>query len=204
MIVGRSALLASLICSAGPGIAVAQDAAASFRYDGRDLSIRQSATVDPASIVPFLRREEGCDDPCVAPLSAGDGIATVDELTVLGFLRGAVARGDGLLIDARSPDRRSQGAIPASVNVPVTLLGTDNPYRVEILLALGAREMEGAFNFADALPLTIYDDGPATFDAPRMIATLADLGYPVDRLSYYRGGLRDWAALGLTIEGARE
>jgi len=102
------------------------------------------------------------------------------------------------------PDDRAVGFIPASVNIPSATVSPLNPYRDEILMALGAEQFQGIFNFDDALTLVVFDGGPATQDAPALITDLLDAGYPTDKIAYYRGGMQVWTTLGLsTIEGAQ-
>jgi hypothetical protein len=69
--------------------------------------------------------------------------------------------------------------------------------------AMGARSFEGSLNFADALPLMVFDDGPSTTDAPNLINSLLALGYPAEKISYYRGGMLVWTALGLNTKDAK-
>ena len=94
------------------------------------------------------------------------------------FLSTQVDSGDGLLIDARLPEDRVLGYIPASVNIPAATLAPTNPYRNEILLALGAQHYEGVFSFTDAISLMVYDSGPATQEAAALIVDLLVAGYP--------------------------
>ena len=58
-------------------------------------------------------------------------------------------------------------------------------------------------NFSDAMPLMIFDDGPTTSDATALITQLIAAGYPADKMSYYRGGMLVWTALGLNTEDAK-
>lgn len=87
--------------------------------------------------------------------------------------------------------------------MPTSLVQPENPYLSDIMLALGARSFEGTLNFSDAMPLIIFDDGPTTLDAPALITQLLGQGYPADKISYYRGGMLVWTALGLNTEDAK-
>jgi Mrp family chromosome partitioning ATPase len=79
-------------------------------------------------------------------------------------------------------------------------MAADNPYRVDILRALGAKTAAGVSNFSGAVELVIFDAGPGTTDAQRLISTLLDSGYPAEKVKYYRGGMQIWTALGLTTQ----
>jgi hypothetical protein len=94
--------------------------------------------------------------------------------------------------------------IPAAVNIPAATVAPANPFRDEILMALGAEQFNGIFDFTDAIALVVFDGGPATTDAQTLITDLIAAGYPADKISYYRGGMQVWAMLGLTTQPAAQ
>jgi len=49
-----------------------------------------------------------------------------------------------------------------------------------------------------AFKIVAFCHGPMCVQSPTGIATLVHLGFPVDKISYYRGGMLDWQGLGLT------
>lgn len=88
-----------------------------------------------------------------------------------------------------------------AVNVPFTTLDAENPYRDDILRALGATDRgDGGLDFTQARPLVLFGNGPWCDQAPRAIRSLLDAGYPPERIGYYRGGLQSWLSLGLDID----
>jgi len=181
--------------------AIAQDAVeASFVFQGQTLNIAQASRADLDRLAVVSRQSEDCTGICIAPLLAVEGIETVAEFDVITFIAETVAAGGGLLIDSRPLDARDAGAIAASISVPTELLDAANPFRNDILVAMGAREFEGTLNFADAMPLMVYDNGPLANDAARSVSLLVEAGYPREKIKYYRGGLQVWTALGLSIE----
>lgn len=175
---------------------------ASFTFNGVKKQINQAVALDLNEVSGFFRPDAACQPFCIAPMQAAAQITTIDEREVINFLSQTVAAGGGLLIDSRTPEARARGYISASVNVPTDLIGSDNPYQAQIMQALGARAFEGSYNFADALPLVIFDDGPTGNDAGAFITTLLEVGYPAEKISYYRGGMLVWTALGLNTEDA--
>lgn len=176
---------------------------ASFVFNGLQKNIRQASTLDAARIAAFLKPDDTCAPLCLTPARYSGDIATIGEAEVITFLAQAVARGTGLLIDSRLPESRANGFISGSVNVPYSLVSEENPYMPDIMQALGARSVEGALTFTDAMPLVIFDDGPSTTDAPNLISALLFAGYPSDKISYYRGGMLVWTALGLNTEDTK-
>lgn len=196
----KRTVLACILIGMG-GAAAAESlpvtANAVFTFNGEEIVISRASSVDPTSLAAPT-----CQNPCLTPITVADGVATLGELEVIEFLSTDVETGQGLLVDARLPEDRAAGYIPASVNIPAATLAPANPFRNEILAALGAVEFQGIFNFDDARSLVIFDGGPATQDAPILITDLLDAGYPADKVSYYRGGAQVWAMLGLSTERA--
>ncbi|MDG1864148.1 MAG: rhodanese-like domain-containing protein [Yoonia sp.] len=176
---------------------------AGFTIGGVEKTFQQSQSLNSEDISAFHNPSAVCAPLCIAPLSAAAGVQTVGEREVIGFVADVVSQGNGLLIDSREPEDRAAGFIPASVNVPASLVQADNPFLTDIMHALGARSFEGTLNFSDAMPLIIFDDGPSTSVASGLITQLITQGYPADKLSYYRGGMLVWTALGLNTEDAK-
>ncbi|APZ52373.1 rhodanese-like domain-containing protein [Salipiger abyssi] len=144
------------------------------------------------------REGDACPPACVQPMRAAPGIATIGELELLAFLEHSAAAGTGLLIDARLPEGFASATLPGAVNVPAATLAADNPYRSDLLAALG---VQGG-DFSAAFDLVIFAAGPAAPEAPEALRSLRDAGYPAEKLSYYRGGVQGWTALGLSAATA--
>lgn len=191
-----------------PAICAAQTlpvtADAVFTFNGQEITISRQTTLDPSTLDVVSRAYSDCMAPCLSPMNVAPDVPTLGELDVIDFLSTQVEAGEGLLIDARLPANRAVGFIPASVNIPTATIAPTNPYRDEILMALGAEQYQGIFNFDNALSLVVFDDGPATQDAPQFITALLDAGYPPAKIAYYRGGMQVWTTLGLTTLGATQ
>ncbi len=169
----------------------------------------------------FAKTSRPCPPFCVNPLSIDEAVATVAELEVIRFMEIAMPRGEGIIIDARTPSWHKKGTIPGSVNIPFTVFEkpADDPELAEVLEKLGAvergevgtlqRTLEqiGLFNgdqktetwdFSDAKQVLLWCNGPWCGQSPRAIRGLISLGYPAEKLYYYRGGMQMWQSLGLT------
>ena len=130
-------------------------------------------------------------------------------------------RGDGVLIDARTPSWHKKGTIPGSINIPFTEFEkeADDIELAELFESLGAversdvnpilRMVEGIglldgdqkteqWDFSDAKELLLWCNGPWCGQSPRAIRALLKAGYPAEKLYYYRGGMQMWQSLGLT------
>ncbi len=169
----------------------------------------------------FSKTSRPCPPFCINPLSLDDRVETVAELEVIKFMETVMYRDDGVLIDARTPSWYKKGTIPGSINIPFTVFEKDaeDVELAEVLESLGARErdevnpvirmvesvglMDGdqkteRWDFSKAKELLLWCNGPWCGQSPRAIRGLLAVGYPAEKLYYYRGGMQMWQSLGLT------
>lgn len=171
-----------------------------IEYEGEQVRIERIQNTDHQLDNSFTKTSRPCPPFCIHPMQAAIGVQTVGELELLNFLIEKVRTDSGLLIDSRLPDWFEKGTIPGAVNIPWSLLaaGPDNPHTAKILRALGATEDSGEWDFRPALYLMMFCNGPWCDQSPRAIKNLVSLGYPPEKLYYYRGGMQLWQSLGLT------
>ena len=200
-----------LVCSAAMALAMlhtqatAQEvkitpetAAATIEINGEVIRIDRIQDTSHKLTSEFTKTSRPCPPFCISPIAAAPGVETVGEIEVISFLENEVAGGKGLLIDSRVPSWFAKGTIPGAVNVPFATLEPTNPYRDEILKALGARQAGSGWDFSAAMDLTLFCNGPWCDQSPRAIRNLLGAGYPADKISYYRGGMQLWLLLGLS------
>lgn len=176
----------------------ADKAESRFTVNGREFTIARVQDTEHRLTGEFTRTSRECPPFCIQPITAADGVETLGELEVLDFLETEVSTGQGLLVDSRLPDWYALGTIPGAVNVPFPTLEADNPYRDDILQALGAvKRVDGSFDFSGAPELVLFCNGPWCGQSPRSIQNLVAAGYPPEKLHYFRGGMQSWQILGL-------
>lgn len=166
--------------------------------NGANVTIERNQNQANRLASEFTKTSRPCPPFCIQPVKLAPGLETYGELEVIRFLETEVAGGTGLLIDARLPDWYEKGSIPGSVNLPFSTLEANNPYRDEILRALGARDTNGNWDFSSVFTLTLFCNGPWCEQSTRAIKALMSAGYPAEKLKYYRGGMQNWLMLGLT------
>ncbi len=195
--------LAALMVTVAPSVAQQVKitegmASANFAIKGQPITI--SRNQDPANrLAPdFTKTSRACPPFCVTAMEAAPGVETVGELDVISFLEKDVAAGNGLLLDTRTPEWFAKGSIPGALNVPSETLAEKNPYRDEILRALGGVKTSTGWDFTNATKLMMFCNGPWCDQSPRAIRGLIDAGYPAEKIWYYRGGMQVWNTLGLT------
>lgn len=130
----------------------------------------------------------------IQPFSVDEGIETYGELEVLDF----ISKHKGIFIDARLRNWYLRSAIPSALNIPFKLFLSDSEVRTKILQQLGGVNNKGKWNFNNAQTILLYCNGAWCGQSPTAIRALMDLGYPKDKMKYYRGGMQAWQLLGLT------
>ena len=156
----------------------------------------------------FAKTSRPCPPFCAQPMHVADGVKTVGEVEVVDFMQGAMADGSGLLVDARTPDWHAKGTIPGSINVPYTdvnqALGADDVTLEEAMESFAVKKADDKWDFSAAKTLVIWCNGPWCGQSPAAIKGLLALGYPKDKLIYYRGGMQLWKIFGLTVSKPAE
>lgn len=166
------------------------------------LVIERNPDLDAVVPAAFAKTSRACPPFCVQPMVVASGVDTVGELELLSFLENEAQQGTGLLIDARTPNFFKAGTIPGSINLPFNLLSADesNPFLEPILTQLGGVKLSnGTWSFDNAVSLALFCNGPWCGQSPRAIRNLISVGYPADKLKYYRGGMQSWLMLGLSV-----
>ncbi|MGD9787347.1 MAG: rhodanese-like domain-containing protein [Sulfuricellaceae bacterium] len=159
----------------------------------------QNATVNPA----FAKTSRKCPPFCIQPISLAPGVETIGEVEMIHYLK-KVSDGDKTLmvIDSRTPDWVEKGMIPGAVNIPYTDLDTkQNQLKAEEILEkqFGVKILDiGKYDFKKAKTLVMYCNGMWCGQSPTNIKFLLSIGYPADKIKWYRGGMQDWEILGLT------
>lgn len=190
-------------------------------HDGRSVKVQRVQDPDYELKGYFAKTARKCPPFCIQPVSPDPAVAGIGEVELFDFMETKLRDGSGLLIDARTESWYRKGTIPGSVNYPFTLFAGDSqdPGMVELLKAFGARERGevGAvsrmledwgwsdtrnkteeWDFSEAKELVFWCNGPACGQSPRAIRGLLNVGYPGEKLKYYRGGMQMWQMWGLT------
>lgn len=196
-------------------------------HEGRSIKVQRVQDPDYELKGYFAKTARKCPPFCIQAVEAAPGVRTIGEREVFEFMETRLRDGSGVLVDARTRSWFSKGTIPGSVNYPFTLFakGLDDPAVVEALTEFGgkprdeigtveallekwdwvdARYKTDAWDFTDAKDLVLWCNGPSCGQSPRAIRTLVEMGYPSDKISYYRGGMQIWQLWGLTTVVPRQ
>ena len=135
------------------------------------------------------------------PISLDPKIMTLGEVEVVDFIEHKLAKDPAhyVLVDARKRDWFEQMTIPHSVNIPYDEIAFDPAIpedfeRIQNLLGFSGKE--GKFDFSHAKTALLFCNGPWCAQSHLAMQELIKLGYPKEKLLWYRGGLQDWVLFG--------
>ena len=169
------------------------------KHKGNSIIIKRIQNPNTALNAAFTETSKECPPYCIQPMNIGK-VKTLGELEVLTFIKNMKDSSSKLLIDAGTREWHKKGTIPSSINLPFTMLKKDGKYINKILALLGGKKSGNTWNFDDAQTLLIYSNGAWDEQASLAIKNLIDVGYPEDKLRYYRGGMQMWNSVGLTVK----
>ncbi len=173
----------------------------------QEKSKRVKITRDLKSVVVSFQKREflieriddrECPPYCIAPMKI-DNIKTVGELETIEFMKSLKKNRNRLVVDVRSSVEYKQNSLPTAINIPYSMLTPNSKYREEILKLLGVRKLKKGWHFKYVYKLLIFDNGILDNRAIKMINSLIKIGYPKNKILYYRGGVDSWRELGLTL-----
>ncbi len=172
-----------------------------IKYAGKTVVIERIQNTKNKLTNGFAKTSRVCPPFCVQPIEIHPDVKTVGETELLAFITNEVKNSKGLLIDARLPDWFEKGTIPGSINIPFSILegGLENDHAKKILKLLGATEKDDEWNFNNVQSLMLFCNGLWCGQSPQAIKNLMAMGYPAERLFWYRGGMQSWQLLGLTV-----
>lgn len=179
-------------------------------HKGKPVTISRSDDKEATIPKAFAKVSRHCPPFCVQPATIAQGVDTVGELEVLGFLK-RIANGDRtvMVVDSRTPEWILRGTIPGAVNIPWNKINLDVEGSFEIAAEatsladilqnqLGAKLIDGNWDFRNVKTLVLFCNGIWCPQSGVNIKTLLKLGYPSYKLKWYRGGMQDWVSVGLT------
>jgi rhodanese-related sulfurtransferase len=193
-----------------------------INHKGQTVRIDRIQDQDNRLTGGFTKTSRKCPPFCIQPMIVAPGVETYGELEVIQFINDYVKTNKGVLIDARTPSWYAKGTIPGSVNIPFTTfalhrndkklivsmqqLGVERRktvmtgYWTDLKDLLGIEKKPNPFwDFSAAKKLLLWCNGMWCGQSPRAIQGLIKLGYPTEKLHYYRAGMQAWLILGLTV-----
>ena len=174
------------------------------KHNGKNHKIQRNQNQKNTVIPAFAKTSRKCPPFCIQPSILAPGVETIAEVEVIDY---AVKMSNGdksiIIVDSRTPDWVAKGTIPSAKNLPWTKLnpakGADPISIGEIMEEeFGATQQEGLWDFSKAKTAVMFCNGMWCGQSPNNIKNLLKFGYPAHKIKWYRGGMQDWAILGLT------
>lgn len=191
-------------------------------HHGDDL-IRVQRIQDQSNVLTggYTKTSRKCPPFCIQPLHVAPGVATVGELELMDFIDKKYESGKGVVVDARTPSWYEKGTIPSSINIPFTNFDADKSdeehgaalaklgvvkkgaeggsFLDSIKGMFGGETTNSKWDFSNAKEVLLWCNGMWCGQSPRAIKGLLALGFPPEKIFYYRGGMQAWESLGLTV-----
>ncbi len=128
------------------------------------------------------------------PLVPVPGVTPVTEIEVLHALNDPHT----MVIDMRDEEDPLEATLPNSYHIPFNELEDRMGELACVRLA------PNRWDCAKSPNVVAFCNGPVCPQSPVGIASMVRAGFPASKIAYYRGGMMDWEALGLsTVKGNR-
>ncbi len=164
------------------------------KHDGKTIKIERTQKEDSYLENSFALTSRPSPPFFIEPFSISDDVETYGELEVLDF----ISHRKGIFIDARLHNWYKKSAIPSAVNIPFKIFLSESKTLTKLLKKFGGEYKDDDWDFAKAKTLLFYCNGAWCGQSPTAINALIEIGYPEEKIKYYRGGMQSWQLIGLT------
>lgn len=137
----------------------------------------------------------------LSPMKIHDDVETYGELEVLEFIEEMQEDEEMLLIDTRKPLWFDYRTIPTAINISFEHILHPQKFAKEFIQALkmmGVHKDKNSFNFKQAKTVVFFCNASWCGQSPAVINSLIALGYPPQKIKWYRGGMASWLGLNMT------
>ena len=136
----------------------------------------------------------------ISPMKAAENIDTYGEVEVLDFIEKSKNNKNLLLVDTRTENWYNHETIATAVNVPyVYMKKSQYPDEFEEALeTFGVEKKDGKYDFTNAKTLLMFCNAIWCGQSPEAMKELIAIGYPQEKMKWYRGGMQSWLSVGLT------
>lgn len=137
----------------------------------------------------------------VFPMKLHEDVETYGEIEVLSFLEQMKKDPNMLLIDTRGEEWYAYDTIPGAISMHYIYITQPEVFANEFIATLkklGVTKKNSDYDFSGAKMITLFCNGAWCAQSPNMIKALIKLGYPAQKIKWYRGGMDDWTGLSMT------
>lgn len=137
----------------------------------------------------------------IFPMKLHKDVETYGELEVITFIQEMQADPSMLFIDTRDEEWYGYRTIPGADNIHYIYITMPKVFEKEYkdtLKKFGIVRKGKTFDFSNAKTLLLFCNGAWCSQSPKMVKALLALGYPPEKIKWYRGGMDDWLGLSMT------
>jgi rhodanese-related sulfurtransferase len=141
----------------------------------------------------------------IQPLYINNKIKTYAEIELMNFIytKSSKSPSKYILVDSRKNSWFDFRTIPSSVNIPFEDLKYDEDFEEEFKKAyknLGIKVIDiNKYDFTNVKTAIFFCNGPWCPVSSKSIKYLSSIGYPEDKMIWYRGGMSSWEGLSLSV-----
>jgi rhodanese-related sulfurtransferase len=136
------------------------------------------------------------------PMQIDEDVETYGELEVLAFMKEMQSNTHLILVDGRKEEWYAYRTIPGAINLPFHHFKEREAFEFEFEHDLQHLSVtlskKGEYDFSEAKGIVVFCNGPWCSQSVAMIEALLTLGYPAEKIKWYRGGMQDWLSAGMT------
>ncbi len=189
LVIAATAIFATMAQSQDVAVGIAADRAF-VEVATPDGPVRIERNQNQEAVIEgdWAKTSRECPPFCIQPMTPAPGVTTIGELELLDLLEGGTA----VVIDSRTVDWFKDGTIPGAINIPYTEIA-------DHLGDLGCEPDFDGWDCAGAKEVALFCNGIWCGQSPSAIRVMIGVGYPPERINYYRGGMQVWRLLGLTV-----
>jgi len=137
----------------------------------------------------------------IFPMQIHKDIETYGEVEVMAFIKEIQHDDTMLFIDTRDEEWYIYRTIPGAMNIHYVYIMKPEVFEEEYkasLEKLGIIGTKKPFDFSQAKTILLFCNGAWCSQSPNMVKALLALGYPPEKIKWYRGGMDDWLGLSMT------
>ena len=187
-----------------------------IQHEGKPFEIFRNKDNDAVVPAMYAKTSRPCPPFCVQPIIVAEGVETIGELEFIDYL---VQKSEGdeqlAIVDSRTSDWVLVSTIPGTISVPWISLSrevgvTASKMSSTLVKKFGVKiaqpekideyfdkdKLGELLDFSEAKVLVMYCNGPWCEQSPINIRSLLSLGYPVEKIKYFRDGMQGWVGLG--------
>lgn len=140
----------------------------------------------------------------VLPIKYNDNIKTIAELEVLDFIKNKLLKNPKkyALVDVRRESWFKLGTIPTAINIPFDELEKDELFMdlfKNSMKKLNVKKTKNSYDFTNAKKIIVFCNGAWCKQSFKAIDNLIKIGYPENKILWYRGGIHSWNSMSFTI-----